>query len=171
MPMLCGFAITSRLEDPILLLTRKDQQKLTDWLRNELGEAPFVFNTNKGLYLFLEKEFCSAHLATRLNHFLMQYISIPYQLYNCSDEPHFFYMELTKILQDDETSTFAWKNFISSFLFQLQPFVGNSKSVFSLFKSFVAVIKLSGNEAQLSYLKRKMNLLRERVNITSLVFG
>ncbi|MGB1448345.1 MAG: hypothetical protein ACPG8F_00755 [Flavobacteriaceae bacterium] len=171
MPMLCGFAITSRLGDPMLLLTRKDQQKLTDWLRNELGEAPFVFNTNKGLYLFLEKESCSAYLVTRLNHFLTQYISHPYLLYNCSNEPHFFYKELTQVLQDKGMSTYAWKNFISSFLFQLQPFVGNSKSVFSLFKSFVAVIKLSGNEAQLSYLKRKMNLLRERVNITSLVFG
>ncbi len=47
MPMLCGFAITSRLEDPILLLTRKDQQKLTDWLRNELGEAPLYLTRIK----------------------------------------------------------------------------------------------------------------------------
>ena len=77
----------------------------------------------------------------------------------------FFLQEVGDVLQDNASSDFAWKNFISSFLGQLKPFVGDSRCIGSLFKNFVGIVKFKGDKAQLDYLKRKMNLLRERVDI------
>jgi len=58
---------------------------------------------------------------------------------------------------------------MSSFLVQLDPFYGELKSVHSLFKDFVAAVKTLGNEQQLLYLKRKMNVLRQRVELNGLI--
>jgi hypothetical protein len=101
----------------------------------------------------------------QLDDYLQGNISEDYILYNCSVEPHYFMHEVGRVLQDEKTSAFSWKNFINSFLVQLDPFVGDSNSIACLFKSFVGIIKLKGNKGQLDFLKHKMNVLRERIDL------
>ena len=78
-----------------------------------------------------------------------------------------FYKEIALALNDHASSALSWKNFISSFLIQLDPFNGEIKSVHSLFKDFVHVVKTVG-VPPLTYLKSKMNSLRQRVEIKEL---
>jgi hypothetical protein len=59
-------------------------------------------------------------------------------------------------------------NLISCFIGHLNPFVCVSTAFATLFKTFVGIVKLRGTVAQLDYLKRKMNLLRERVDLGDL---
>jgi hypothetical protein len=166
--MLCGFTIKLTIEKKRLLLSRQEQESLFHWLWKTTQDHSFVFNTTQGLYLFIAKDHCTATMEKQLDNFLKERISEDYILYNCSSEPNYFLDEVGGVLQDGNTSTFAWKNFISSFLAQLNPFVGDSTAVASLFKNFVGIVKLMGNKKQLDYLKRKMNLLRERVDLGDL---
>ena len=167
--MLCGFTIKPALGKKKLLLSRQGQENLSHWLWKTTQDHSFVFNTTQGLYLFLPKEHCTASMKKQLNDYLKGNISEDYILYNCSVEPHYFMNEVERVLQDEKASTFSWKNFMNSFLVQLDPFVGDSNSIAYLFKSFVWIIKLKGNEAQLNYLKHKINVLRERVDLGRLL--
>ena len=167
--MLCGFKIKPAHGKKKLLLSRQGQESLFHWLWKTTQDHSFVFNTTQGLYLFLPIEHCTASMGKQLDNYLQGKISEDYILYNCSVEPHFFMNEVGRVLQDEKTSTFSWKNFINSFLVQLDPFVGDSNSIACLFKSFVGIIKLKGNKAQLDYLKHKMNVLRERVDLGRLL--
>ena len=164
-PMLCGFTIKPTRKKKNLLLSRQGQEGLFHWMWKTTQEPSFVFNTTQGIYLFIAKEHCTISMEKQLDDYLKARISKDYILYNCSSEPNYFLDEVGGVLQDESASTYAWKNFISSFLVQLNPFVGDSKAVASLFKNFVGIVKLTGNKKQLDYLKRKMNLLRERVDL------
>ena len=166
--MLCGFTIKLRHSKKKLLLSRQRQESLSHWLWKTTQDHSFVFNTSQGLYLFLAQEHCTKSMEKQLDAYLQEHISDDYILYNCSLEPNYFVHEVGRVLQDEKTSTFSWKNFVNSFLVQLNPFVGDSNSIASLFKRFVGIIKLKGNKAQLDYLKHKMNVLRERVDLGAL---
>lgn len=166
--MICGFVVKSSQSTRKLLLSREEQERFFHWLWSTTGDHSFVFNTTEGLYVFLAESHCTTSMYHQLDAYLQENIRGDYVLGNCSNRPHYFLHEVEKVLQDDISSGFAWKNFISSFLGQLKPFVGDSKSIASLFKNFVGMIKLAGNKAQLDYLKRKMNLLRERVDLGQL---
>lgn len=166
--MLCGFIIRSTTGEKQLLLSRKEQVIVEDWLAQMIDEQPFICNTREGIYLFLAREKCTVKLHQTLEAYINAIIHVPIQLVNCSHRPHFFLKEVERILQDNTTSSLAWKNFISSFLGQLKPFLGDSKPVYSLFKTFVGIIKFKGNQAQLDYLKHRMNLHRQRVSLAGL---
>lgn len=168
-PMLCGFTIKPTHKKKNLLLSRQGQESLFHWLWKTIQEPSFVFNTTQGIYLFIAEEHCTISMEKQLDDYLKKCISEDYILYNCSSAPNYFLDEVGGVLQDESTSTFAWKNFISSFLVQLNPFVGDSTAIASLFKNFVGIVKLKGNKKQLDYLKRKMNLLRERVDLGDLL--
>lgn len=168
-PMLCGFTIKPTHKKKNLLLSRQGQESLFHWLWKTTQEPSFVFNTTQGIYLFIAKEYCTISLEKQLDDYLKKCISEDYILYNCSSAPNYFLDEVGGVLQDESASTFAWKNFISSFLVQLNPFVGDSIAIASLFKNFVGIVKFMGNKKQLDYLKRKMNLLRERVDLGDLL--
>ena len=150
-------------------MSRQGQESLFHWLWKTTQEPSFVFNTTQGIYLFIAKEHCTISMEKQLDDYLKARISEGYILYNCSSEPNYFLDEVGSILQDKSASSFAWKNFISSFLVQLNPFVGDSTAIASLFKKFVGIVKFMGNKKQLDYLKRKMNLLRERVDLGDLL--
>lgn len=163
--MLCGFTVKLTHGKKKILLSRQEQENLFHWLWKTTQDHSFVFNTTQGLYIFLAIEHCTISMEKQLDDYLQESISANYTIYNCSVEPNYFMHEVGRVLQDDRTSTYAWKNFISSFLGQLKPFVGDSRCIGSLFKNFVGIVKFKGDKAQLDYLKRKMNLLRERVDI------
>ena len=163
--MLCGFTVKLTHGKKKILLSRQEQESLFHWLWKTTQDHSFVFNTTQGLYIFLATDHCTASMEKQLDDYLQESISVNYTLYNCSVEPNYFMHEVGRVLQDDRTSTFAWKNFINSFLVQLDPFLGDSNSIASLFKNFVGIIKLEGNKAQLDFLKHKMNVLRERVDL------
>ena len=165
--MLCGFTIKLRHSKKKLLLSRQRQESLSHWLWKATQDHSFVFNTSQ-IISFLAQEHCTKSMEKQLDAYLQEHISDDYILYNCSLEPNYFVHEVGRILQDEKTSTFSWKNFVNSFLVQLNPFVGDSNSIASLFKRFVGIIKLKGNKAQLDYLKHKMNVLRERVDLGAL---
>ena len=167
--MQCGFVIKSNRSESALLLGRQEQMNLSQWLKRIIVDHLFVFNTTQGVYLFMAEEHCSAWLEEQLNVYLQEKIRGSYVLYNHSNNLHFFNEEVGQILQDESNSSLGWKNFISSFLGQLNPFVGDSIAIATLFKSFVGMVKLSGTTVQLDYLKRKMNLLRERVDLGDLL--
>lgn len=166
--MQCGFVIKSNRSQRTLLLARQEQKNLSQWLAEIIGDHLFVFNTTEGVYLFLAEEHCTALLEKQLDTYLQKRISSSYVLSNRSNNINFFTEEVGQILQDDTSSCFMWKNFISSFLGQLNPFVGDSTAIATLFKTFVGIVKVRGTVAQLDYLKRKMNLLRERVDLGDL---
>ena len=166
--MQCGFVIKSNRSERTLLLARQEQKNLSQWLAEIIADHLFVFNTTEGVYLFLAEEHCTALLEKQLDTYLQKRISSRYVLSNRSNHINFFTEEVGQILQNDTSSCFMWKNFISSFLGQLNPFVGDSIAIANLFKTFVGIVKLRGTVAQLDYLKRKMNLLRERVDLGDL---
>ena len=76
-----------------------------------------------------------------------------------------FDVRFVKILSDKKISSLGWKNFISSFINQLNPFYGNSNFIHGLFRRFVFLIKENGNSQQLDYFKNRMNILRSRVDL------
>ena len=84
---------------------------------------------------------------------------------NTSKNHDFFRNATRDFLNRPNTTSMVWKNFISSFLIQLNPFYGDILPIHSLFKDFVAVLKEYGSEEQLCYLKKKMNVLRSRVTV------
>jgi hypothetical protein len=163
--MICGFVIKSSKGEKKLLLSREGQKRLSRWLWHTIGDHSFVFNTTEGLYLFLAEGHCTTLMQHQLDTYLSENARGAYVLRNCSNQSHFFLQEVGDVLQDNASSDFAWKNFISSFLGQLKPFVGDSRCIGSFSKNFVGIVKFKGDKAQLDYLKRKMNLLRERVDI------
>lgn len=167
--MQCGFVIKSNRNERMVLLARQEQKNFSQWLTKTIADNLFVFNTTEGVYIFIAQEHCTAWLEEQLDTYLEEKISGTYLLHNHSNHLHFFTEEVGQILQDETSSSFVWKNFISSFLGQLNPFVGDSTAIATLFKTFVEIVKLRGTTAQLDYLKRKMNLLRERVDLGDLL--
>jgi len=163
--MICGYIAKSKKQYQGLVINRSAQKELKKELSYSMGYSPFIYNTNYGLYFFLEKSNCKNHFEIFLEKKLKLYAEIPHQLYRCYKDNNFFYNEVVFVLTDEKSSPLAWKNFISSFLGQLDPFNGDTKSVHSLFKLFVNIIKEVGDDTQLIYLKQKMNNLRARVNI------
>ncbi len=167
--MVCGFVVKSFLKEKCLLLSRQAQNTLANDLAHFLGYRPFIFNTRQGIYLFLASADCTPFLEEKLKAYCKTTISVPHLLYNCSKQLNFFMNEVAIALNDKNSSSLGWKSFISSFLGQLDPFIGASHPVASLFKRFVGIIKFKGKKTQLDYLKRKMNLLRERVDLKELL--
>ena len=151
-----------------LVLNRILTEEIKQGLKAKLTYAPFIFNTQRGLYVFMDQQDCKEEISTSLEDFIRKKSINQIQFYTPSSDAAFFYKEVALALNDDASSALSWKNFISSFLIQLDPFNGEIKSVHSLFKDFVHAVKTVGSAAQLTYLKSKMNSLRQRVEIKEL---
>lgn len=151
-----------------LLLDRSLQEKLQIQIQNQIGYSPFLFNTEKGFYVFYDRKDHKETLAASVAYYLNENAA-PHRLVASHQTPHFFAKEIQEALNNPEASCFAWKNFISSFLYQLDPFKGSVRAISSLFKAFVEVVKKHGETNQLIYLKRKMNRLRSQVDVTEIL--
>lgn len=164
--MICGYVAKNSKGSKGLIINRVDQKRLADTLSHYLQYKPFVYNTQFGLYVFLDKNDCNTLLEDEVKKYLQLHSKETHHFNPCHGNHGFFKSEIKSILNDDGASSFAWKNFISSFLSQLQPFKGEAKSVHALFKGFVKILKDNGSKAQLDYLKHKMNLLRSRISVS-----
>lgn len=166
--MICICAAFPKKRQKGLLIDRVMQQKLQAYISQKIGYKPFLFNTEKGFYVFFEAKDRTQDLEASIAYYLDQNAA-SHQLIAAHTHPSFFVEELIQVLNNPDASCFAWKNFISSFLIQLDPFKGSVRAIHSLFKEFVEVVKKRGNTTQLEYLKRKMNSLRARVNVAELL--
>ena len=166
--MICICAALPKKRQKGLLIDRVMQQKLQVYISQKIGYKPFLFNTEKGFYVFFEAKDRTQDLEASIAYYLDQNAA-SHQLIAAHTHPSFFVEELIQVLNNPDASCFAWKNFISSFLIQLDPFKGSVRAIHSLFKEFVEVVKKRGNTRQLEYLKRKMNSLRARVNVAELL--
>lgn len=160
--MICVCAIGRQKPScpPIVLKRLKDHisQHHKQFSQGEL----FIFNTRMGMFVFVEKESdknkcieqCRILVAANNKSGLILY-----------KKDHLFTQALVEILTDKQVTPLGWKNFISSFLSQLDPFYGDSTAVHGLFKKFVYLLKEHGDERQLNYMKKRMNILRSRVRL------
>ena len=167
--MICAYVAKPLRETRGLILNRKKVTHLTDLLKGKLGYPPFVCNTQRGLYVFCDRMDCEENIKAVTESFVREHANEELQFLTPYASSSYFYKEIAAVLNDESASAFAWKNFMSSFLVQLDPFYGELKSVHSLFKDFVAAVKTLGNDQQLLYLKRKMNVLRQRVELNGLI--
>lgn len=166
--MICGY-VAKNLQNKRLVLNRGNQNHLAIVLWHSLGYQPFIYNTQFGLYVFLEEFDCNEAIEKEISTYLQLHSLMNYQFLTCHEDRNFFWAEMQSILTDQRFSSFSWKSFISSFLAQLKPFKGDTKVVHALFINFVKTIKDVGSKPQLDYLKHKMNLLRSRVAVSTLL--
>lgn len=167
--MICAYVAKPLQESKGLILDRKKVTRLTDLLKDKLGYPPFVCNTQRGVYVFCDRLDCEENIKVVIETFARDHADEGFQFLSPYASSSYFFKEVAAVLNDESASAFAWKKFMSSFLLQLDPFNGELKSVHSLFKDFVEAVKTLGNEQQLIYLKRKMNVLRQRVELKGLI--
>lgn len=167
--MICAYVAKQIHEKNGLVLNRKKVKALEELLHHKLGYLPFICNTQRGLYIFLDQQDCEEWITNEVEVYIKDLSPLQLQFLTTFTTPSYFHKEIALILNDEAASALSWKNFMSSFLVQLDPFKGEPKSIHSLFKDFVHAVKTLGNEQQLDYLKRKMDVLRQRVEISGLI--
>lgn len=145
---------------PIVLKRVKDHlsQRLKQFSQGEV----FIFNTRMGIFVFVEKENDKNKCIEQCHILVAANNKSDLILYK---KNYLFTQALVEILTDKQVTPLGWKNFISSFLSQLDPFYGDSTAVHGLFKKFVYLLKEHGDERQLNYMKKRMNILRSRVRL------
>lgn len=166
--MICICAAFPLKRQKGLLLDRGLQEKLQIHIQKQIGYTPFLFNTEKGFYVFYDRKDHTDMLGASVAYYLNKH-AVPHRLVTAHQTSNFFAKEIQEALNNPDASCFAWKNFISSFLFQLDPFKGSMRAISSLFKGFVGVVKKYGETGQLNYLKQKMNRLRAQVDVTEIL--
>ena len=145
-------------------MKRTAEKKISELIKQHTSGVSFIFNTQSGIYIFASPEIVSEWLLKQIADYIAQKTDRG-SFIDTSDNPDFFRSILRDILNRPNATSMAWKNFISSFLIQLNPFYGDVLPIHSLFKYFVAALKEHGNEEQIGYLKEKMNVLRSRVTV------
>lgn len=162
--MICVCALLPNKLRSGLILNRNQSEYLSKLIGDTVNEKLFVFNTTSGVYFFSTKENLNSVIIKLVMKYLSEHL-LSESHFTLSRNTKIFDDRFVKILTDKEISSLGWKNFISSFLNQLNPFYGDSKFIHGLFKRFVYLIKEHGNNQQLDYMKNRMNLLRSRVNL------
>ena len=162
--MICICAILPNNPYKGLLLQRTAEQEISELIKKHGSSDSFIFNTQSGIYIFASPEIVSEYLLKQIADYMGQKTDRG-SFIHTSNNQNFFRNATRDILNRTNASSLVWKNFISSFLIQLNPFYGDVLPIHSLFKDFVAVLKEHGSEEQLCYLKKKMNILRSRVTV------
>ena len=167
--MICCIVLKSDAKSQKLVFNRHDQNLLTAHLESNLSYKPFVFNSNKGLYIFVKKKDSFEKIQKILTDFCEEDHLQNFNMYDTTPRPFFFSAMTHEILTSTEISALGWKRFISSFLMQINPYDANT-SVHSIgiFKRFKNNIKRNGTRLQKKFFKRRMKMLRERVSIESI---
>ena len=162
--MVCACALLPNNLRSGLILSRNQSEYLSNLIGDIVNEKLFVFNTNSGVYFFSTKENLNSMIVKLVMEYLSEHL-LKESHFTLSRNTKIFDDSLVKILTDKEISSLGWKNFISSFLNQLDPFYGDPMIINGLFKRFVYLIKEYGNNQQLEYMKKRMNILRSRVDL------
>ena len=162
--MVCVCALIPNKFNSGLIISRSQSKNLSKFIEDFINEELFVFNTTSGVYIFSSNENLNSMIVKLVMKFLEDNLFKENHI-TLSRNAKIFDVRFVKILSDKKISSLGWKNFISSFINQLNPFYGDSKFIHGLFKRFVYLIKEHGNNQQLDYMKNRMNVLRSRVNL------
>ncbi len=164
--MVCCIVIKPTGKCQTLLLNRRKQALLCNHLESSLSYKPFVFNATKGLYVFVKKKESFPNIQNILVGFCDETNLKDIKMHDTSFRPKFFSRVTRQILISKETSVQGWKQFISSFLIQIDPFNPSSPSNnIVVFERFRNCISHNGSNHQKRYFKRKLKMLRERVSL------
>ena len=162
--MICICAILPNNPHKGLLLQRTTEKKLSEFIKQHTLGVSFIFNTQSGIFIFTCADKVSDWLLKNISDYITQKTQKG-SFIDTSNNHNFFRGVIRNILNCPDSSSLAWKNFMSSFLIQLNPFYGDSFAINSLFRDFISVIKEYGNEEQRCYLKKRMDILRSRVTL------
>ena len=140
----------------------KLKNQLSQQLKQNTQGEVFLFNTRIGMFVFIEKQ---SDQKKCIKQCLMFLSAINKNDLILHEKDYLFSQAFVEILTDKKVTPLGWKNFISSFLSQLDPFYGECVAIHGLFKKFVYLLKENGDERQLNYMKKRMNILRSRVSL------
>lgn len=164
--MVCCIVIKSREKRQTLLLNRQRQALLGAHLESKLYYKPFIFNSVKGTYIFIKKRETFEEIEHMLIKFFSEHELSQIKICDTTFRPHFFQNLTRQTLNSNDISALEWKRFISSFLFQFDPYSHSGSFVsITVFKRFHNNIKMNGSKLQRKFFKRRMKMLRQRVSI------
>ena len=167
--MVCCIVLKPRLNSQSLFLNRQKQLLISAGLTSYLSYKPFIFNSSKGIYIFVKQKESFDRIENILIRLIGQHELDQIRIYDTSLRPHFFRTVTKQVLQSREISAFGWKRFISSFLIQADPYSAKTESNSILvFENFHSSIRINGSRIQKRYFKRKMKILRKRVSLESI---
>ena len=164
--MICCLVLKIPHKSQTLLLDRKKQALLDDYLASFLRYKPFIFNSTMGTYIFVKKEESFKKIQNILFDFFNQSDLNHLKTYDTSLHPEFFLHEMQQILTSNEISALEWKHFISSFILQIDPFnTSTTANAISIFENFRNCINNKGTKHQKKYFRRRMKMMRKRVSL------
>ena len=167
--MICCIVIKPVGKCQGLIINRHNQNLLTSHLEDHLSYKPFVFNSSKGMYIFVKKKEPFAKIENILSEFCEVLQIEDLKLHDTTLRPYFFRRETHEMLTSKELSALGWKRFISSFLMQIDPYdAKTSAHSIGVFKRFKSNIKKNGTKLQKKFFKKRMKMLRDRVSLKSI---
>lgn len=167
--MVCRIVLKPIKRQQVLLVNRKRQVLLSRHIETQLSYKPFIFNSVKGTYIFVKKKESFEKIEKIITSFFSRTFLEQVIIYDTSVRPNFFANVTKHVLRSGEYSALGWKRFISSFLFQIDPYNGNaSQHSIDVFQRFHQTIKTNGTKFQRKFYKRRMKMLRKRVSLDSI---
>jgi hypothetical protein len=167
--MVCCVVLKSKIKIKHLFLNRHKQMELTKHLESRLNYKPFIFNSTKGVYIFIKNKESFESIKKILVLFLHEYDLNEIKIFDTSKRSNFFRNLTKQTLNSEDISAYGWKKFISSFLFQINPYSASSASnTFEIFENFRNSVKNSGTKYQMKYFKRRMKKMRKGVSLVSI---
>ncbi len=167
--MVCCIVVIPKQKCQRLFLNRSQQAVLSTYLESSLSYKPFIFNSSKGMYIFVKKKERFNNIENLLISFFNQSDLDQISIHDTSFRPYFFRNVTKHVLTSKEISALGWKRYISSFLLQIDPYdPTTSPHSIKVFKRFRRNIKTNGTKFQRKFFKRRMKMLRERVSLEAI---
>ena len=152
-----------------MLFSRQRQAVLSRHLERSISYKPFIFNSSKGVYIFVKKKEGFEEIKDVLINFFSQTDLNQINMYDTSLKPYFFRNLTKQTLTSNELSALGWKRFMNSFLLQIDPYdPTTSPHSIKVFKRFRRNIKVNGTQFQRKFYKRKIKMLRQRVSLETI---
>ena len=164
--MVCCVVVIPVQKCQILLLNRSEQAVLSTRIESILSYKPFIFNSSKGIYIFVKKKTSFESIEQILTTYFIEINLKNVRIHDTSFRPDFFRNRTRQLLNSEQISVLGWKKFMSSFLMQIDPYnpLVTSNSI-EIFERFHNCVRLHGSKHQKKYLKRKLKILRQRVSL------
>lgn len=167
--MVCCIVLKSTQKRQALIFSRRRQALLSRHLEIALSYKPFIFNSNRGAYIFVKKKESFEEVKEIVINFFSQTDLNQITIYDTSLRPYFFGNMTKQTLSSEELSALGWKRFINSFLLQINPYDPTSPpDSIKVFSRFKQNIKLNGTKLQRKFFKRRLKMLRKRVSLHSI---
>ena len=167
--MICCIVLKPVDKCQALFLCRDKQALLSNYLEFNLSYKPFIFNSVKGVYIFVKKKETFDDIEKILFKFFSPSDLTQYRIYDTSLKPNFFRSLTKQILSSNELSALGWKRFMNSFLLQIDPYdPTTSPHSIKVFKRFRRNIKVNGTKFQRKFFKRRIKMLRQRVSLETI---